>query len=166
MERLLQDVRFAVRGLLRSPTLSVAAILTLALGIGANSAMFSLVNAILLRPLPFADPSRLVMVYERSHGLGRKNISGHEFIAWRTRTKAFESMSMYSFANLTMRGRGEPVSVTALTVSGEFFHVLGQPALIGRLPLNDDSRAPRPEVVLSRSLWHKQFGGDSSVIGR
>jgi putative ABC transport system permease protein len=97
MDRLWQDLRFATRTLTRSPALTAVAILTLALGIGANSAVFSLVNAVLIRPLPFVDPDRLVMVFEKAHGFDHGNVSGHEFVAWRRQNRSFERMAMFSY---------------------------------------------------------------------
>src|SRR6187455_220562 len=121
MDQLWQDVRFAARSLSRARGLSLVAVLTFALGIGANTAVFSLVNAVLIRPLPFADPDKLVMVSEQRANGEKHNVSGHEFVAWRAGTTSFERMAMYSYAGFTLTGVGEPTTVTAQTVTAEFF---------------------------------------------
>src|SRR6266571_2029843 len=101
MDRLSQDLRFAVRTLLRAPGLTIVAIATLALAIGANSAVFSLVNTVLLRPLPFADPDRLVILFERNRATDHGNVSAHEFVAWRRDARSFDRMAMYSYSGFT-----------------------------------------------------------------
>src|SRR5262245_23101830 len=115
-----QDLRFGTRTLVRSRSFAVVAVLTLALGIGVNSAMFSLVNAVLLRPLPFADPARLVMLYETRPDRSQNTVSGHEFNAWRERSHAFEQMAIYNYGTFNFTGGGEPQIVNAMMVSGDF----------------------------------------------
>src|SRR3954462_9273229 len=116
MDQLWQDIRFAVRSLARARGFTVVAILTLAFGIGANTAVFSLVNAVLIRPLPFADPDRLVMLFEERTGDPGRNVSGHEFVAWRERSHSFERMATFSYAGFTLTSAGEPTTITAQTV--------------------------------------------------
>jgi putative ABC transport system permease protein len=167
MDHLWQDLRFATRTLMRSPALTTVAILTLALGIGANSSVFSLVDAVLFRPLPFVDPDRLVMIYEKAHGFDHGNVSGHEFVAWRKQNRSFDRMAMYSYAGLTLTGHGEPLTVNAQSVTADFFDVLRQRPVLGRaFQTGDDQPDAPPTVVLAHSLWISRFGGDSSVIGR
>jgi putative ABC transport system permease protein len=167
MDRLWQDLRFATRTLTRSPALTAVAILTLALGIGANSAVFSLVNAVLIRPLPFVDPDRLVMVFEKAHGSDHGNVSGHEFVAWQRQSRSFDRMAMFSYVAFTLTGRGEPVTVSAQSVTADFFGVLGQRPLLGRSFQSGDDQPDAPSIViLGHALWMSRFNGDSSVIGR
>lgn len=99
--------------------------LTLALGIGANSAVFSLVNTILIRPLPFVEPDRLVSVFEVRENHGRANVSGHEYMAWRNQARAFDGLALYNYSGRTLTGRGDPVTLSAQTVTANFFDVLG-----------------------------------------
>jgi putative ABC transport system permease protein len=167
MDRLWQDLRFAVRTLLRTPGLAIVAIATLALGIGANTAVFSLVNTVLLRPLPFADPDRLVMLFERSRATDHGSVSAHEFVAWRRDARSFDAMAMYAYSGFTLTGRGEPITVSARVVTADFFNVLGQRPILGRTfgPLDDAPEAPRL-VVLGHAVWMTRFGGDPSVVGK
>jgi putative ABC transport system permease protein len=167
MQRLWQDVHFAIRSLRRAAGLTAIAVATLAIGIGANSVVFSLVNTVLLRPLPFADPDRLVFLFERDRGTDHGNVSAHEFVAWRRDAHSFDGMAMFTYAGFTLTGRGEAVSVSARTVTANFFDVLGQRPILGRtFKPGDDAPGSAPLVVLGHSLWATRFGGDSAVIGR
>jgi putative ABC transport system permease protein len=167
MQRLWQDLRFAARTLFRSPSLTAIAVATLALGIGANSVVFSLVNTVLLRPLPFADPSRLYFLFEKSRGTTHGDVSAHEFVAWRRDARAFDDVAMFSYAGFTLTGRGEALSVSARTVTANFFDVLGQHPVLGRtFKAGDDGSGAASLVVLSHALWTTRFGGDSAVIGQ
>src|SRR4029079_16841346 len=117
MDRLWQDVRFAARSLSRAPALTVVAIFTLAFGIGANTAVFSLVNTVLIRPLPYVDPQRLVMLFETRHGMDHGNAAPQQFLAWRLESRSFDSMAMFTYSGFTLTGRGEPLTVSARTVT-------------------------------------------------
>jgi putative ABC transport system permease protein len=168
LEAVVQDVRYGVRGLVRSPGFTLVATLTLALGIGANTSIFSLINAVLLRPLPFAEPDRLVRVYERREHRGdRGEVSAHEFIAWRAGNRSLAGMALYTYGELNLTGGGEPKSITAMLVSAEFFSVLGTHPLAGRgFVAGEDRDSANHVVVLSAALWHSRFGSDSAVVGR
>jgi putative ABC transport system permease protein len=167
MQRLWQDIRFAARTLFRTPALTAIAVGTLALGIGANSVVFSMVNAVLLRPLPFAEPSRLYFLFEKSRGQTHGDVSGHEFVAWRRDTRAFDDMAMFSYSGFTLTDRGEALSVSARSVTANFFDVLGQHPLLGRtFKSGEDAPGAASLVVLSHALWTTRFGGDSAVIGQ
>jgi predicted permease len=167
MDRIWQDVRFAVRTLTRAPGLSIVAILTLALGIGANSAVFSLVNTVLLRPLPFANADRLVTVFEVRNGSERDNVSAHEYIAWRDNTRSFDGLAMYNLSGRTLTGRGDAVTLAAQTVTANFFDVLGIRPILGRTFRRGEDEPSAPRVaILGRSVWLSRFGGDSSVVGK
>ena len=125
-----QDLRYGARMLLKKPGFTFVAVATLALGIGANTAIFSVVNAVLLRPLPFAEPDRLVQVWERRVSSRGADIpvSGHEFAAWREQTTTFEELTMINPVSFNMTGQGEPEAISAANVSADYFAVLGRPA--------------------------------------
>ena len=165
------DLRFGLRMLTRRPGFTVVAVLTLALGIGANTAIFSVVEALLLRPLPFRDPDRLVMVWEHNYkrGLRKYNSVGpSNFIRWKEQVTSFESMSaLASFpANILpdKPGEGEPERLPAGFVTGDLFSTLGVGALIGRTLEGGDSLQGHDSVtVMSYGLWQRRFGGDPKV---
>jgi predicted permease len=173
METLLQDLRFAGRTLLKRPAFTLIAILTLALGIGANTALFSVVDSVLLAPLPFAHPERLTIVWASNPGLARKvglpdklPVSPGTFYDWKT-AKSFEKLAMFSSDRVSLTGAGEPEQLGAVDVSGELFQVLGTPALVGRTLLpEDDDKGKRTTVLLSHDLWRRRFGGDRGIVGR
>jgi hypothetical protein len=167
MDRLWLDVRFAARSLSRAPALAAVAIFTLAFGIGANTAVFSLVNTVLIRPLPFVDPDRLVMVTETLRGDQSRNVSPHEYVAWSRENRAFEQMTMFSYGSFTLSGRGEPTVVSSRIVTANFFDVLGQRPILGRaFQVGDDQPGAPRQVILSHGLWTSRFAADSSVVGR
>jgi putative ABC transport system permease protein len=169
MQTLWQDLRYGARMLLKKPGFTSIAVLTLALGIGANTAIFSLVNAVLLRPLPFKEPDRLVMVWERRESSGEANIpiSGHEFVAWREQARAFEGMALIRGEGFTLTGNGEPEAVRAERVSAEFFSVLGVSPALGRAFASGEDQAGRNNiVVLGQKLWQRRFGSDPEIVGQ
>ena len=173
METLLQDIRFACRTLLKRPAFTVIAILTLALGIGANTAIFSVVDSVLLAPLPFRDPDRLTMIWASNPELARQvglpdklPVSPATFYDWKT-AKSFEKMALVSSDRLSLTGDGDPEQIAAVKVSGELFQALGTPALLGRtLQPEDDDKGKRTTILLSHDFWQHHFGGDRNVIGR
>jgi len=134
MQTLLQDLRYGARMLLKKPGFTLIAVITLGLGIGANTAIFSVVNSVLLRPLPFKDPDRVMIVWERRANSGEVNIpiSGHEFVGWREQSSAFERMALIRGDGFTLTGNGEPEAVSAERVTAEFFSVLDVTPLLGR----------------------------------
>jgi len=164
-----QDLRYGARMLVKSPGFALAAVVTLALGVGANTAIFSLISAVLLRPLPFKDPDRLVLVWERRASSGDANIpiSAHEFMSWREQNRVFERAAIYVGGGYNLSGAGEPETVDALNVSADYFSVLGVPPALGRafLPQEDQAGGGRV-VVLSQGLWRRRFGGDPEIVGR
>src|SRR5678815_4236926 len=165
---MLRDLQYAVRILLKKPIFTAVAILTLALGIGANTAIFSVVNAVLLRPLPFKEPDRLAILWERRANSGEANlpVSGHEFAAWSEHTKSFEAITMLQPDGLNLTGRGDAANLTAAHVTSRFFNVLGVPPRLGRgfLPGEDESNAK--VVVIGEKLWNQRFGSDVNVINQ
>lgn len=162
MESLLQDLRYAVRTLRASPGFTLMAMLTLALGIGANSAIFSVVNAVLLRPLPYAHPERLVRVWPESM------VPQAGFVEMRDRTRSFEHLGgVGSEGDMVLTGQGTPERLRGVPVTGSVFPLLGVEAVAGRTFLPEEERAGGGRVVvLSHGLWQQRFGGDRAVVGR
>jgi hypothetical protein len=153
-----QDARYGLLMLRRNPGFTFVAVLTLALGIGANTAIFSVVNAVLLRPLPYRDPDRLVLV---------PNATGRDFLRWRDQAKAFESIAVFGFGTADFTGSGEPERLAVATVSAELFATLGVAPALGRAFTTEEDRVGgQPVVILSDSLWRRRFGSDPRVIGR
>jgi putative ABC transport system permease protein len=169
METLWQDLRYGSRMLMKNPGFTAVAVLTLALGIGANSSIFSLINAVLLRPLPFNEPDRLVMVWERRASSNDANlpISGHEFVAWKEQTRSFENLAIFTGDGFNLTGAGDPTAIAALRVSADFFSVLDVTALLGRtFSAGEDQVGDNPIVVLNAGLWKRRFGSDPEIVGK
>ena len=176
IESMLRDLRIGARSLRRSPLFVVVATLTLALGIGANTAIFSLIDAILLRPLPFPDAARITVLWEvppqrsaaSAQPVSRQNpVSPANFSDWRKRTHSFQAMAAVSTFPMGLSGFGAPREVVTLQVSAAFFQILGIAPLLGRTFTAGEDVANGPRVaVLSYALWQQQFGGDRSVLGR
>jgi putative ABC transport system permease protein len=168
LEELRDDVKFAIRQLRRSPAFTLVAAITLALGIGANSAMFALADATLLRPLPFAGPAdRLVLLWERRSNGFTSLASPIEFREWSEQNRTFETMAAVATGGRTMRGGdGTPEQVQAQTVTAKFFDVLGVRPIAGRTFISADASAAPTVVVLSEGFWRRRFGADPALIGR
>src|SRR5262249_2445176 len=167
MNGLLQDLRFGARMLMKEPGFTLIAVITLALGIGANSTIFSIVNAVLLRPLPYPNPERIVSVnyYRKTEDFGRAG--GVEFMDWRDQSKMFEQIAAYPSDTADLTGNGEPERLAAGYVSSGLFATLGVEPLIGRVfTPAEDQPGGEPVVILSHSLWQRRFGGDPKMIGR
>src|SRR3989442_6215710 len=162
------DVRHAARGLWRSPGFSVAVILTLALGIGGNTAVFSVVDQLLLRPLPYPDGHQLVMVEESAGGRNlHADVSPANWLDWQRESRTFRRFAAWQPWAFTLTGAGEPLRVNAQLVSSEFFPLLGVAPLLGRAISDEDDRPNGPRVaVLSYRAWQDQLGGDRRAIGR
>jgi putative ABC transport system permease protein len=163
----IHDLPISVRSLGRRPGFAVVVVLTLALGIGAPVAIFSLVSGVMLRPLPYKDPDRVVSLWEKPPGLDRFAVSPANFLDWRQQNQVFEDMAATMRAIVNLTGTGEPERLLAHRVSASFFPILGVQAALGRtfLPEEDQPDGERV-VVLSHGLWQRQFGSDSSVVGR
>jgi predicted permease len=169
VEQTLQDVRYAVRTLLKSPGFTAVALLTLALGIGANIAIFTIVNAVLLRPLPFPDPERLVRVFDDLNGTGAKDVglSVPELDDLRDRSGLFESVSAIFPSSTALRGGDRTERIEALVTTFEYFRLLGTNAALGRVYGPSDAVPGFTEAaVISDGLWRRQFGADTHVLGR
>lgn len=169
MSSFLLDLRRAVRSLLRDRTYSVAAILTLALAIGANTAIFSLIRAVVFQPLPLGESERLVRLYEANpkRAALRNVVNPANYLAWKDRTQAFESLAAYVVRPFNLAGSGEPERVQTALVTGEFFTTLGARPALGRLiGVADGLPEAAAVVVLSDELWRRRFGADPGVLGQ
>ncbi len=169
MDSLLQDIRYAVRVCVRTPGFTAVAVLALALGIGANTAIFTIVNAVLLERLPFRDPDRIVALWEHSSRRpGRNNVLGpSQFVRWRERATAFDLMAALADTRQNLTGSGAPEEVVVQIVTGDFFPILGVPPLVGRTFTDEETRDPQANVVvLGYELWQRRFGGDPEIVGR
>jgi putative ABC transport system permease protein len=172
MSNLWKDLRYAVRMMLRQPGFTVVAILTLGLGIGANSAIFSVVNAVLLKPLPYPEPEQLVMLWESKTeaGMGARfkgTVSFPNFKDWREQNDSFRDLAAYQQAGYSLPGKDAPERVTGTMVSPNFFDVIGVRPQTGRA-FSEAEKEPGASrvVVLSDALWRRNFGGDAGLIGR
>jgi putative ABC transport system permease protein len=164
---LARDVRYAARLLVRAPGFAAIALLTLALGIGANTAIFSVLNAVLLQPLPYADPDRLVMVGERRPNGSAGNVGYTTFLDWRERSHSFDTMALIRSWTPTLATNGEPERISGMRVSSNFFAMLGvRPALGRDFTAAEDTPASWQRVILSDGLWRRRFGADPAAIGR
>ncbi len=169
LDSFLQDLRYAFRMLRNSPSFTAIAILTLALGIGANSAIFSVVNAVLFRPLPYPEPDRLVRIWESSgrYNSSRNVVNPFNFLDWRDRSKSFEAIAAISTSTTNLSSHGQPVAVDGMQVSPEFFSILRVPPLLGRTFLPSDAIPGQDHsVILSYNLWERQYGGDRTIVGQ
>src|SRR4029077_2620393 len=167
IDKLVQDVRYALRLWRRRPGFAAVAILTLALGVGANTAMFSIVNAVLLRPLPYADADRLVSVFTKSSSFRQGLLSYKEYEEIRRQSGTIESIGLFLPQSVNLTGANEPQRLTGNFVSGSFFDVLGLKAERGRL-FSEEESAPgtvKPVLVLSHQLWRQRYNEDASAIG-
>src|SRR5215208_1246535 len=168
MRTLWQDVRFGVRMLRKRPGFTAVAVLTLALGIGANTAIFSLVNAVLLKPLPFPEPERLVMLWEDATRIGfpRNTPAPANYVDWKTQTQSFQGMAATMYASFNLTGYGEPQKVDANAVTADLFGILGvRPALGRGFTAEEEKPGSDKVVILSHGLWRGTFGGEPSVVG-
>src|SRR5215510_5098056 len=160
-----QDIRYGARMLLKNPGVTVIVIVALALGIGANTAIFSVVNAVLLRPLPYDEADRLVFLNEQSPVLDEMSISYPNFTDWRNQNQTFEKMGVYNRASYNLTGAGEAERIVTGQVSADLFSVLRVSPLHGRLFTNDEDKpGGTAVVVLSYALWQRRFGGQMSVL--
>jgi len=171
METLFQDVRYALRQLVKSPGFAIVAVLTLALGVGANTAIFSVVNGVLLRPLGFRQPDRLVRVWhvpppQSFPGMDRFAVSAANYIDWENQSHVFEQMAIYSGRGFTFNSAEKPEQIQAAAVSATFFEVLGVAPLIGRSLLSEENQPGRSDVVvLSYRFWQEHLGSNRAAVG-
>src|SRR5215469_6054958 len=168
MENIWQDIRFAIRMLAKNPGFAAIAVVTLALGIGANTSIFTVVNAEMLRPLPFHDPSRLVTVFETSSRSNQKSsaVSYANFADWRAQNQVFEKIAVFEPGSATLTGVDKPAHIQSAMVSADLFPLLGATPEIGRQFTTEEDTAHHHLVMLSDHFWRQQFGSDPGIIGR
>ena len=163
-----QDIHYGLRMLRKNPGFTAIAVIALALGIGANSAIFSVVNAILLKPLPYKNPDQLVMIWEEATHLGfpKDTPPPANFIDWRQQATVFDGMAATSYRSFNLTGVGEPERLDGRRVSANLFDFLGVKPIVGRTFVPEEDKPGAKVVLLNESLWQRRFGGDRSVIGR
>src|SRR5687767_6140260 len=167
LSTLWQDVRYGARMLLKNPGITIIVIIALALGIGANTAIFSVVNTVLLSPLPYHESDRLVFLNEKSPVLDEMSIAYPNFTDWRNHNQTFEKMGVYNEGSYTLTGAGEAERIVTGQVSADLFSALRVNALHGRVFTNDEDKpGAQPVVVLSYGLWQRRFGGQTSVLNQ
>jgi len=169
MHTLWQDIRYGMHTLLKSPGFTLVAVVALALGIGANTAIFSVVNAVLLRPLPYKNPERLVMMWQTNlrQGIGQDSVAAPNFLDWREQSQSFEHMAAYRGQSFNLTVGDKPEQLPGAVVSASFFQVLGVKAALGRIPQTEvDQPGGNLVAVLSHGLWQRHFGADPNLIGK
>ena len=168
-QQTMNDLKFAFRQLLKNPGFTAVAVLTLALGIGANTAIFSVVNGVLLKPLPYLQPGQLVNLWEDSTGtgLGRQHVAGGVFLAWKEQSTVFENLSVSYLTDMNLIGDSPPERIAGAAVSANYLQILRAKALIGRVFLPDEDKPGQDKVVvLSHNVWQQQFGGVTNLVGQ
>ena len=164
---LIQDIRYALRVLAKNPGFTIVAILTLALGIGANTAIFSVVNGVLLRPLPYPQPNQLVVLSEKNKNFERSSISYPNFLDWQRRNSTFAAIAAYRSGDFSLTGSGEAERVRVGMVSAGFFEILGVSPVRGRLfTADDDRRGAAPVALITAGLWRSKFGSSAGIVGK
>ena len=168
MESIIKDLQQGIRGLLKRPAFTLIAVVTLALGIGANTAIFSVVNELLLRPLPYRDAERVVTLWEVTpEGRHQNTTSRANFRAWQSQSTSYEYIAAFTDQRYNLTGNGEPEELSVQFATPEFFKVLGVDPIHGRTFVPDDGKDDSPPIaVLSYGLWQRRFGGQMSVIGQ
>src|SRR5271169_618198 len=167
MNAFIQDLKFSLRVLAKSPGFTLVAILTLALGIGANTAIFSVVNAVLLRPLPFKDSAHLVVMRETYKLVGNVSVSYPDFLDWRQQSHAFSAMAAIQNTGFNLSGVTQPENIGGYAVSPNFLALVGVRPILGRdlLP-TEEKPGTAPVVLLSYQLWQSHLGADPAALGR
>jgi putative ABC transport system permease protein len=167
MQTFLHDIRYALRTMLKSPGFTAVAVVALALGIGANTAIFSVVNSVLLRPLPYKDPGRLVHVHRMQPPIERGPISRPDFFEWRDKQEVFSDIGSYHFQVLNLTGGDQAERITGARVTGNFFSMFDVPPAAGRyFGVSEDQPGASPVAVISFGLWQRRFGGQPDLIGQ
>src|SRR5689334_103761 len=163
-----QDLRFGMRMLAKNPSFALIAVLTLALGIGANTAIFSVINAVLLQPLPFADAGRLVTVWNVNTKQGGDgfDVSYPDFNDWRAQQQSFDRLAAFRTRDLTLTGVGEAVRLRGATATSDLFPLLGVTPRLGRVFTPEEDQAGNHAAILSDVLWRTRFNADPNIVGR
>src|SRR5689334_21809659 len=169
MESIIKDIRYALRSLLKRPGFTAIALIALALGIGANTAIFSLVNAVILQPLPYKDPDRLVWVYGNRNGGSKGSVSALDFQDYRSQNKTFEQFaaSRSTILPMNLTGSGEPERLNPSAIKGNYFDTFCVRPFIGRgFSLENEKTGQDHVTVLSYAFWQTRFGGDPNIVGK
>jgi predicted permease len=167
MTTLIQDLRYGLRMLGKNPGFTVVAVITLALGIGSTTAIFSVVNGVLLRPLPFSNPSRLAILYENSPKFEQMSVSYPNFLDWQRQQQSFSGLAIYRNDSFNLSGRSGAERVQARMVSAGFFKILGVSPFLGReFRAQDDHLGAAPTAILDYSFWQRRYGGNPDIVGR
>jgi putative ABC transport system permease protein len=167
LEILWQDLRYGMRMMLKNPGFTLVAVITLALGIGANTAIFSVVNAVLLRPLPYKDASRLMVLWERERNIEQESPSYTNFLDWQAQSRSFEQMAISRRDSANLTGAGEPERLDVRQVSANFFAALGATPLLGRNFMPEEDRVgANPVAVIGYGLWQRRFAADAEIINK
>jgi putative ABC transport system permease protein len=167
MQTVFEDLRYSLRLLRRSPGFTIVAGLALALGIGANTAIFSVVNGVLLRPLPYPEPGRLTMVYETSREFNHSSVAYPNFLDWQRENHSFTDIAAFRGDDFNFTGSGQPEHLSGEYVSAGFLSVLGMNPLLGRSFLaQEDQQDAAGVVILGYGLWKRRFGMDRNILGR
>ncbi|HEV3036443.1 MAG TPA: ABC transporter permease [Candidatus Angelobacter sp.] len=165
MVTLWQDIRYGLRMLWKNPGFTIIAVLTLALGIGANTAIFSVVNGVLVNPLPYPEPNRLVALYSKTADFEQSSISYLNFLDWEKSNRSFASLSAFRNDDFNLTGQGEPERLPGNMISAEFFPVLGVKPVIGRLiRREEDQPGAAPVALISAGLWKRKFGSSADIL--
>jgi putative ABC transport system permease protein len=167
IQDLIQDVRYGARMLRKAPGFTAVAVLTLALGIGANTAIFSLVSGVLLRPLPYRDPARLVTIWEKDDLGHPGNTTFATYTDWKAMSKSFEELALYSSWQPTLTGSSDPEQLSGLRVTNNYFRTLGiRPALGRDFRSEEDTPSSNKVVILGHGLWERRFNSDPNIVGK
>ena len=167
MGTLWQDFRYGARMLLKHPGVTLIAVMTLALGIGANTAIFSVVNAVILRPLPYKNPERLVSLWENVPQHGRSRVTPADFFDWKKQSTTFEDMAAFGFSTMTLTGGGEPEQLLGTRAGSGYFSVVGVEPILGRSFLAEEYEPGKGQaVILGHSFWQRRYGGDQKIINQ
>ena len=169
MDSLLRDLKFSARSLLKRPALTIIAVVTLAIGIGANSAIFSTINALLLKPLPFPDPERIVALWDKvpSRGVERNEVAVANYLDWNAQNKSFEQLGMYRWWSTNLTGSDSPERVQGFMVTPNFIEIVGVKPMLGRGFSAEENQPGKDSVaLLTYSLWQRRFGADPNIVNK
>jgi len=169
MDTLLSDIRYAFRNLISRPAFTLIAVVTLALGIGANSCIFSAINALLLKPLPIPNQERVMTIWDKdsSHGWEHNEVTMANYFDWRAQNQSFEQLALYRWWSTNLTGVDTPERVQGFLVTGNFFDALGVKPMMGRGFYEEENQPGKDAVaVITYSLWQRRFGGDPNIINK
>ncbi|HEY3581020.1 MAG TPA: ABC transporter permease, partial [Pyrinomonadaceae bacterium] len=167
MESALKDLKFALRSLLKQPGFTAVAVITLMLAIGVNTTIFSVVNAVLLRALPFRSPEQLVAVYKPASGEGLPDLAAYQFLAWHDKQTSFEDLGAYTNDSFNLTGLGEPERISSAQVTASLFNTLGVQPVRGRVFADaEDKPGANNVAIVSEGFWQRRFGRDEAIIGK